>query len=150
MIPQADADLGERLKQFFTQARQHGFARIVAIGTDSPTLPVAWVEQAFALLENHEVVIGPALDGGYYLIGASKELPLFEAIPWSSSRVLAATVERLQTGDARLALLPPWYDVDTVDDWALLCGHVRAMRRARIDPKAPRVERLLSEDRGKT
>jgi glycosyltransferase A (GT-A) superfamily protein (DUF2064 family) len=56
---------------------------------------------------------------------------------------LEATIEQLQAASARLALLPPWYDVDTVDDWTMLRGHVRAMRLAGVDPGVPRVERLM-------
>src|SRR6266852_1374278 len=71
LIPQAVGDLGERLRHFFTATRQRGFANVVAVGADSPTLPTEYIEQAFRLLATHDVVIGPAFDGGYYLIGAS-------------------------------------------------------------------------------
>jgi uncharacterized protein len=88
------------------------------------------------------VVVGPAGDGGYYLIGCgAKEFPIFTEIPWSTSSVLEETIER--AGSARLALLPPWYDVDTVEDWAMLRGHVRALRKAGVDPGVPRVEKLF-------
>lgn len=144
LMPQGDGDLGQRLQQFFTHARRQGFARIIAVGADSPTLPIAWIEQAFEQLEASDVVIGPALDGGYYLIGAgTKEFSVFDGIPWSTARVLETTIERVEQASARLALLPPWYDVDTADDWALLRGHVKAMRRAGVDPGVPRIERLI-------
>src|SRR2546423_486037 len=67
-------------------------------------------------------------------------------IPWSTSRVLHKTVERLTFLDSSLAVLPPWYDVDTPDDWALLRGHVAVMRRAGLDPGVPHTEALLRED----
>jgi uncharacterized protein len=142
LLLQHEGDLGQRLHHFFTQARRQGYSRIIAVGSDSPMLPIALIEQAFRWLQTHDVVIGPAFDGGYYLIGTGlRDLPLFEAIPWSTSRVLETTVARL--GTASLALLPPWYDVDTLDDWAMLRGHVLAMRQAGIDPGVPRVERLI-------
>ena len=98
----------------------------------------------FALLAEHDIVLGPALDGGYYLIGLkADDFGVFTDIPWSTSRVLEATVARLRDTSARLALSPPWYDVDTADDWALLRGHVLAMRRAGIDPGVPRLEGLI-------
>jgi rSAM/selenodomain-associated transferase 1 len=144
-VPQGDGDLGQRLQTFFVDARLRGFGRIIAMGSDSPTLPVEYVEQAFVLLATHDVVIGPAFDGGYYLIGCgTTAYPIFDGIPWSTPRVLEATMERLRGTAARVALLPPWYDVDTADDWAMLRGHLQAMRRAGIDPGAPRTERLVT------
>lgn len=146
LIPQCEGNLGERLEHFFTHSRQQVFSRILAIGSDSPTLPISFIEQAFQFLENHDVVIGPATDGGYYLIGGGvKQYPLFADIPWSTSGVLESTVRRLNEASARVALLPPWYDVDTLDDWAMLRGHVLAMRQAGIDPGVPRVEQLIRE-----
>jgi glycosyltransferase A (GT-A) superfamily protein (DUF2064 family) len=68
---------------------------------------------------------------------------LFEQIPWSTSRVLHTTVTRVRQQRLRLALLPPWYDIDTLDDWRMLQGHVAALRCAGGDPALPRTERLL-------
>ena len=148
LIPQSAGDLGQRLHTFFVQARQQGYLRIVALGADSPTLPIAHVEQAFQLLDTSDVVIGPALDGGYYLIGCgTRDVNLFTDIPWSTPSVLATTVRRIEKVSARLALLPPWYDVDTADDWAMLRGYVLSMRQAGIDPGVPRVERLICDER---
>jgi len=144
LIPQAEGDLGDRLHAFFQEARHLGFGRIIAIGTDSPTLPIDMIIQAFDLLAKNDVVLGPACDGGYYLIGlAEREIDLFTAIPWSTPRVLEATIARVQEAGASLALLPPWYDVDTAEDWAFLCGHIKAMRCAGTDPEVPRVEKLI-------
>ncbi len=149
LTPQSEGDLGQRLQAFFGAMRRQGRALIIAVGADSPTLPGEYVEQAFALLADNDVVIGPALDGGYYLIGAGiRDVELFAEIPWSTPRVLEATVARLRAQSARLALLPPWYDVDTATDWALLRGHVLAQRQAGLDPGVPRVERLIAEESG--
>jgi uncharacterized protein len=146
LIPQCAGDLGQRLHHFFAEARRHGYSRIIAVGADSPTLPLDYVEQAFAALEANDVVIGPAHDGGYYLIGGGlQDLAMFDDIPWSSARVLEVTVERVQKASARLALLPPWYDVDTAADWAMLCDDVRTNRLAGLDPGVPRVERLMQD-----
>ena len=115
------------------------------LGTDSQTVPRAFVEQAFAALAGADVVLGPATDGGYYLIGCARQVPpVFEGVAWGSSRVLAETVGRLAEPRWRLALLPPWYDVDTLDDWRMLVGHLAALRRAGVDPSVPHVERLLA------
>ena len=146
-MAQCEGDLGQRLRVFFEHARSLGCSRIVAIGTDSPTLPTDWVEQSFHLLASNDVVLGPAFDGGYYLVGTSNEcLTIFDDIPWSTSRVLETTIARVREASARLALLPPWYDVDTVDDWNMLRGHVLALRQAGLDPQVPRVERLIQEE----
>jgi rSAM/selenodomain-associated transferase 1 len=146
LISQCDGDLGHRLHHFFANARRHGYSRIIAVGADSPTVPIDYVEHAFAVLEAHDVVIGPAQDGGYYLIGSGlQELAIFDNIPWSSTRVLEVTIECVQKASARLALLPPWYDVDTAADWAMLCADVRAKRLAGLDPGVPRVEQLMQE-----
>jgi glycosyltransferase A (GT-A) superfamily protein (DUF2064 family) len=97
-------------------------------------------------LQRADVVLGPATDGGYYLVGCgSTRAPLFEGIDWGTGRVLAQTVAALADPRWRLAVLPPWYDVDTPDDWAFLCGHLAALRRAGIDPGVPFTEALIRE-----
>jgi rSAM/selenodomain-associated transferase 1 len=148
LTAQVEGDLGQRLSAFFRQGFEKGACSVVVVGTDSPTLPVAHVERAFVELESADVVLGPAMDGGYYLIGCTRThgelLPLFEGIAWSSVEVLANTVARLRDPRWRLALLPPWYDVDTPADWAMLSGHLAALRRAGVNPGAPRIEALIA------
>ncbi len=146
LVPQQLGDLGARLGGFFQNQFRTGENFVVAVGTDSPTLPVDYVRRAFRELERADVVLGPALDGGYYLVGCRRWLPaLFEDIPWSTSRVLAETVARLADPCLRLRLLPPWYDVDTPEDWALLLGHLAALRRAGRDPGTPLTETLAEQ-----
>jgi rSAM/selenodomain-associated transferase 1 len=142
LTTQGPGNLGERLARFFAT---HDGCPTIAIGSDSPTLPVGLIEEAFRLLKEADVVLGPATDGGYYLVGSGRFVPsLFEGIDWSSCRVLAQTVQQL--GKASLALLPPWYDVDGLDDWHMLAGHVAALRRAGVDPGIPRTEVLLRRE----
>jgi uncharacterized protein len=142
LTPQTDGDLGRRMAAFFQEQLAAGADRVVLVGTDSPTLPLACVEQAFAELEHADVVLGPAADGGYYLIGCARLVPpLFEGIAWSGPRVLLDSVARLPA-TCRLALLPPWYDVDTLADWFALRGHLAALRHAGQGPGAPHTERL--------
>lgn len=141
---QADGDLGDRLAAFFQRHLPTGEA-VVAIGSDSPTLPIGYVGQAVALLGDADVVLGPACDGGYYLVGVRGELPpLFDGIDWSTASVLAQTVAALSEPRWRVRLLPPWYDVDTPADWELLRGHVAALRRAGVDPGVPHTEAVLA------
>ena len=145
LVPQAEGDLGRRLAAFVEHHLAAGARAVVLVGTDSPTLPVGHVERAFAELERADVVLGPASDGGYYLIGCGPARPpLFEGIAWSTGRVLADTVAALADPRWRLAVLPPWYDVDTAGDWAMLCGHLAALRRAGLDPGVPHTEALTA------
>lgn len=146
LVPQADGDLGRRLSTFFHEQFASGAGSVVVVGTDSPTLPPALVEQAFAELSRADVVLGPATDGGYYLVGCARRVPpIFDGIAWSGPTVLGETISRLADPAWRLALLPPWYDVDTLDDWRLLCGHVAALRRAGLDPGIPHTEALCRD-----
>jgi len=126
---QTSGDLGQRMSRFFAAARACAGGPIVLIGSDSPTLPVQYVERAFELLEHVPVVLGPSTDGGYYLIGISGPIPcLFSGVSWSTPQVLDQTVALLHQADCRYALLPPWYDVDDGDDLRKLGGELDAMR----------------------
>src|SRR5262249_19752255 len=131
-----------RLAGFFARQFDRGARRVIAVGVDSPTLPLDHIRSALAQIETAHVVLGPATDGGYYLIGTSRHLPrLFADIPWSSADVLRKTIAQVDA-TLKLALLPMWYDVDVLADWHLLRGHLLALRRAGIDPLAPHTEAL--------
>src|SRR5438105_9975122 len=75
LTPQGDGDLGQRLRRFFHEQMRHGTEQVVVVGADSPSLPINFVEQAFRELQRAEVVLGPANDGGYYLIGCARRVP---------------------------------------------------------------------------
>lgn len=127
--PQPQRSLGERLAQFF--ADHLGAGPVVVIGSDSPTLPTSLIEQAFDLLTHTDAVIGPAVDGGYYLIGLRVPmLEVFDGIDWSTATVLQQTVQKVHELQASLAVLAPWYDVDSLEDLQFLYGHLQAMRVA--------------------
>jgi rSAM/selenodomain-associated transferase 1 len=145
-VPQVEGNLGEKMSAFFELQLRHAPRRVVLVGTDSPTLPLGYVAQAFESLDEFDVVIGPATDGGYYLIGCRQWIgEMFDSIPWGTSRVLADTISRLRSSGLRAALLPPWYDVDTLDDWYTLKGHAAALRYTGEDPGIPHTEALLME-----
>lgn len=145
LTPQTEGDLGQRLEHFFRDRFAAGASKVVVVGTDSPTLPVAHVADAFRQLDEADVVLGPATDGGYYLIGCRRLPPIFTGIAWSGPQVLAQTVAQLPDPSWTLALLPPWYDVDTPESWAMLVGHIAAMRRAGVDPGMFATEKLLHD-----
>ncbi|HUY37019.1 MAG TPA: TIGR04282 family arsenosugar biosynthesis glycosyltransferase [Pirellulales bacterium] len=126
--PQSSGDLGARMRHYFETSFAHGAARVVLIGSDSPTLPVAHIERAFDLLGRHAVVLGPASDGGYYLVGAAaKSPPIFDGVAWSSGEVWRRTVEQLAAAGCSYAELPEWYDIDTYDDLLRLRAELAAM-----------------------
>jgi len=142
LAPQVDGNLGERLHAFFADTHDP----TVVIGTDSPSLPVSLIDQAFQSLQTVDVVIGPATDGGYYLLGCRGHHPaLFHGIDWSTSRVTQQTTERLRQLGLSLAVLPPWYDVDTSDDWQTLLGHLAAMQLAGVDAQMPHTLKLVAD-----
>jgi rSAM/selenodomain-associated transferase 1 len=146
LLPQLDGDLGRRLSGFLTHELEGGAEAVVVVGSDSPTLPIEYIDRAFVELKHADVVLGPACDGGYYLLGCRRVVPpIFEGIAWGGSRVLTDTIAALTDPFWRLAVLPPWYDVDTPDDWVMLCGHLAALRRAGIDPRVPHTEVLTRE-----
>jgi rSAM/selenodomain-associated transferase 1 len=118
-IPQVGASLGERLNNAMSQYLSAGYDQAVAIDSDSPTLPVAHLRRAFQVLDDPavDVILGPCEDGGYYLIGLkTARSELFRGIIMSTPTVLEETVERGEGMGLRVALLPPWYDVDTRSD----------------------------------
>ena len=108
------ASLGDCLSGAMGRLFAEGLARVVALNADSPTLPAAYLEQAAELLESNDVVLGPAEDGGYYLIGLRRPEPrLFEGIAWSTNQVASQTLARAADLGLTVARLPAWYDVDT-------------------------------------
>jgi rSAM/selenodomain-associated transferase 1 len=128
LLPQGDGDLGERLRSVFATLAAQGFGRIVAIGADTPALPLDHVREAFTLLDDGRIdmVLGPALDGGYYLIGLrAPRAELFADMPWSTDRVFAETHRRAGALGLLVGDLPARADVDTFADLLQLVGALR-------------------------
>jgi rSAM/selenodomain-associated transferase 1 len=118
---QSRGDLGKRMSDYFWRAFAAGASAVVLIGSDSPTVPDRFVAEAFEELRFVDAVVGPADDGGYYLIGLSRYVPsAFQGISWSTPEVFRQTTERLRTVDCRCHVLLPWYDIDTPQDLARL------------------------------
>ena len=92
LLDQVGKNLGQRMHRTFVDLFAQGYQQVIIVGTDVPTLPLTVYQEAFAILSHSEVVLGPALDGGYYLIGLTRPTEdLFAGIPWSTDQVLAAT-----------------------------------------------------------
>ena len=117
LVEQSEGDLGQRMRRLFEELPVAPDSRVVLIGSDSPTLPVECVNEAFERLHEVPVVLGPTDDGGYYLVGAMGCVPpIFSGVPWGTAEVWDRTVRLLHDAGTRFATLPPWYDVDDVDD----------------------------------
>ncbi len=112
---QQGEDLGVRMKQAFSEAFNNGFQKVVIIGSDLYDIQEEDLKMAFLALNDHDYIIGPAQDGGYYLLGMKKESPqLFRDKDWSTSRVLDQTLEQLQ--NEKVKLLAVRNDIDTFED----------------------------------
>jgi rSAM/selenodomain-associated transferase 1 len=115
-VLQEGAGLGERLNHVLTHCLTQGYQQVVALDSDSPTLPVSYLREAFSTLDDPDVdvVLGPCDDGGYYLIGMKSPHPLlFEKMEMSTPTVAADTLRRGEQNGLRFVCLRNWYDVDT-------------------------------------
>jgi rSAM/selenodomain-associated transferase 1 len=114
---QQGISLGDRMSNAFADAFEKQFERVVIIGTDCPGLDQTTLEKAFEVEGDHDVVLGPAADGGYYLIGTNRYIPaLFENIQWSTSEVLMSTISICRAHHLSYYLLPVLHDVDEEKD----------------------------------
>ncbi len=123
---QVGADLGARMSNALRAELRRGSDRVVLVGSDSPSILPAMLRQAVAALDDGvDAVLGPAGDGGYWLVGCARSVPdLFQGIPWSTRDVLATTLDRAKERGISISLLPFWYDVDDVADLRMLHAHL--------------------------
>ena len=139
LLDQQGDDLGARMHDIFDRLFAQGYQQICLVGTDVPSLPLPHYRDALRALSQHDLVIGPARDGGYYLIGLTRPHPeLFINIPWSTNRVMDLTQQKAVAAGLKIAILPTWSDVDTVDDLRALIDENVA------DKKRPKQERVFS------
>ena len=137
----AEPDLGQRMKDFFDLRFRQGNGRVVLIGSDAPTVPLDFVEQAFAALAEQQAVVGPAEDGGYYLVGMSQFEPrIFDNIQWSTRHVFEQTIARFRELNLSYSALPEGNDVDDLQDLLRLRKELRDAR-----PPDAHCARLLAE-----
>lgn len=114
---QPSGDLGDKMEAAFAHAFENGYASVVIIGSDCHQLTQEIIERAFKALETHEVVIGPALDGGYYLLGMNKlYTELFRNKRWSTEHVFPATIHDIEKLHLSHVVLPELSDVDYIED----------------------------------
>lgn len=122
-VAQGRGDLGERLARIFRRLLRER-SRVVVAGTDLPDLEPREVHRTLRLLRDRDAVLGPAEDGGYYLIGLKEPADLFSSIPWSTPRVLNRTLRRADRLGLRVALLPERADVDTAEDLRVVAARL--------------------------
>jgi len=126
LYKQTGRNLGERMHNAFQCAQSLGGRRIVIIGSDSPTLPAGLINQAFQSLSRVDVVLGPAIDGGFYLIGLkAPDKRIFSQVKWSSSGALNTTLNNIKRLRKKVKLLDVWYDVDDEEGLAALKAELK-------------------------
>ncbi len=122
-MPQAGKDLGERMKLSFLRCFSEGARSVVLIGSDIPDLPAQIVDEAFLALDRNEAAIGPSVDGGYYLLGFTKDTfngNVFMGLPWGAETIFHETMKILCGAGAPVHVLPVWWDIDKPEDIAAL------------------------------
>ena len=127
LLPQQGVGIGEGTANAFGQLLAEGYQQIVLIGSDNPTLPLDRVREAYTALDETDIVLGPAEDGGYYLIGMIRpHQGVFENVSWSTDLV----AKQIHANAAGLGLIvhdiPKWYDVDTIAELERVAAEVLA------------------------
>ena len=141
---QRGSDLGERMLNCFDELQKHGHNRVLIVGSDSPTLPVAYLEEGLEKLHTADAVLGPSEDGGYYAVGCRQTRPaMFAGVNWSTTSTLAETECAFRRVGLQVETLPGWYDVDTARDLRRLADDANIPPRTkdwfdRHDPFGPR------------
>lgn len=127
-IPQQGDNLGDRMAHAFRTSFALGYQQVLIVGSDSPDLPSAYLQEALEALQQDKAVIGPSEDGGYYTLGFTPHTfcpEVFQDMPWSTSQVYPLTLERLKHNAHAIQILPIWSDIDTLDDlWAFYHRHL--------------------------
>lgn len=117
--PQTGENLGKKMRNAFSTVFAMGLGQAVLMGSDSPDIDIGIVDEAYAFLENRDVVIGPAEDGGYYLIGFQNQAfdgDVFSGIDWGTEHVYQQTLQRVYDAGLNTHVLPTWQDIDTFED----------------------------------
>ena len=126
---QQGKDLGDKMRQAFVDRFSDGYKKVVIIGSDSPSLPVSYINQA--LNSDKDLMLGPSTDGGYYLIAMTgKVSEVFDGIAWGTEQVLDETLNRVKKAGVSLELLPVWYDVDFPEDLKFLKTHLELITQS--------------------
>ncbi len=145
VIPQSGNNVGERMRSAFREQFMAGYSRLILIGSDIPHIPSIYLLNALNFLENKIPVIGPASDGGYYLIGFNRNnfLPsVFEGINWSTGSVFTETITAFEKYGFKPSVLPVLSDIDTADD-------LRKILREYEMSELPETSRFWNREKGR-
>ena len=146
LIEQITGDLGGRMNQACQSAFDNGYKSVIIIGTDLPTVDSDIFRTALQALANHDVVIGPSVDGGYYLIGSKKlSTELFSDIPWSTDQVLTLTQQKVQGLGLSLKLLAQQRDLDTISDLHMCIKEAQGPGKTTISSRTAQVIKTLAK-----
>ena len=118
-FPQKGGDIGERMQNAFAEAFAGGVDQAILMGTDFPDLEMGIIHEAFDGLSRNDMTLGPAADGGYYLIGFTRHAfikEVFAGISWGTGRVFSETLEKIRSAAVHVHILPEWQDIDTFED----------------------------------
>ena len=133
LIPLTCADIGECLMRVLDKLLEMGYLQVMALNADGPSLPPSYIQEAKESLDQHDLVLGPTEDGGYYLIGFKENYPdLFTGIDWSTNEVLEQTLIKADSLNLSVHLLPTWYDVDTSKDIQRLRDELKMLPPKRL------------------
>ena len=129
LFSQQGKDLGDKMRRAFIDRFMQGYNKVVIIGSDSPSLPVSYIDKA--LDSERDLVLGPSIDGGYYLIAMrGKVFEVFSGVDWGTDKVLYETLQLVKEGSFSFDLLPVWYDVDLPEDLKFLKTHLLLITQA--------------------
>lgn len=118
VFPQKGKDLGEKMKNIFSELFQKGYTKVVLMGADIPEVKKEDIDNAFFKLENKDIVFGPTLDGGYYLVGMNKLYPLVfnSNIKWGTPEVFQETINSIRESGLKVDTISTHEDIDTKED----------------------------------
>ena len=126
---QKGKNLGEKMHNAFQFAHEHNASKMVLMGSDFPTLPARFIEEAFRRLDTNDIVLGPSFDGGFYLIGLKRpHSALFNGIKWSTEGVLSHTVKNARILKQEVVKLDEWYDIDDISSLRRLQRDLRKVK----------------------
>ena len=145
LYPQTDGSLTERLTGAYFSLAEAGYDAVCFIGADSPTLPEGTIDAAFTELSNHDLAIGPAQDGGYYLIAMrAANVEIFSDISWSTKSVLQQTKDTARRLKLCVKLLPTWFDVDDESSLRQLITELAKCQPREVTLDAPKTRAYLA------
>ena len=150
LLVQCGSDLGTRQRGVFEDLFDAGHSKVLVIGSDLPTLPVQYIEEALLRINHSLVVLGPSEDGGYYLMGLTAPrshdpVPdLFTDIRWSTASALEDTIHAAERAHLTVSQVAPWYDIDTVDGLSRLQEDLTTAKHIQRAPETARTLRLIA------